>query len=309
MGKTAFLFAGQGSQYPGMGKELYENIGEVYDIFNAAEDIRPGTLDQMFNGSAEDLKKTSNTQPCLFLCDLAAAIALRDKGVAYDAVAGFSLVEVIAMAAAGTMTAVNAFKLVCTRGRLMQTASEAVQGKMIAVIKADKAELEEMCKAEGVYPVNYNCPGQIVVSGTHENMSGLQQKLSEKKIRFIELPVGGAFHTPYMKSASDGLRSELMSWPAEDIKQPDIPVYANKTACPYPGDTAEIINTLSAQISNSVRWEETLINMADAGIDTFIECGPGNTLSGFVKRTVKDAKILNVCDMGSLQKATEELKN
>ena len=189
----------------------------------------------------------------------------------------------------------------------MQKAADESEGNMIAVLKMDKKELSELCEEFGVYPVNYNCPGQIVVSGEKEKIEELKNRLKEMNVRFIELAVGGPFHTPYMKEASKGLKKELRSEKIYNINKTYIPLYANKTAKPYAAEKTEIIDTFSEQISNSVQWEETLLNMAKDGIDTFIECGPGKTLAGFVKRTVPGARILNVCDIETLNKTVEEV--
>jgi [acyl-carrier-protein] S-malonyltransferase len=175
-------------------------------------------------------------------------------------------------------------------------------------MRMDKSELESLCDEFGVYPVNYNCPGQIVVSGEEDRIEKLKGALSEKSVRFVPLAVGGPFHTPYMKEASLGLQEEIENEELYSINGPETPVYANMTAKPYPVDKEGIIDTISNQISNSVKWEETLNNMAAEGIDTFIECGPGKTLSGFVKRTVPGANIYNVSDIDSLNKVVEELK-
>ena len=309
MGKTAFLFAGQGSQYPGMAKDLYDAVPEVKELFDEAEGIRPGTLKQMFEGSKEELKKTSNTQPCLFLADLAGAIALKSRGVSTDAVAGCSLGEVVALYFSGVLSFREAFSFVCLRGEVMQRAAEENEGSMIAVLKMDRSELEALGKETETFPVNYNCPGQIVVSGKAENIEKLKEILTEKKVRFIPLEVGGPFHSPYMADATKALEKELSKEGAYSLTPASIALFSNKTAQQYPQERNGIIEAISQQVSNSVKWEDTLRNMESMEVDTFVECGPGKALSGFVKRTVPGAKILNVSDLESLQSASKELEN
>lgn len=307
MGKIAFLLAGQGSQYPGMAKEFFENIKEVHDFFGIAEAIRPGTLAQLISGTEDELKITENTQPCVFLADIASVMALKSEGIKPDATAGFSLGEVVALAVSGAMSKEDAFKLVCTRGKAMHKAALEHEGQMVAVLRMDKEELEKVCEEAGVYPVNYNCPGQIVVSGKINEMTRLKEILSEKKVRFVELATSGPFHTPYMGSASEEVRSVLKDKKLYNINSTKIPLYANMTGTPYPSEEGDMAETLALQASNSVRWEDTIRNMVKDGIDTFIECGPGKTLSGFVKRIAPEAKIFNVSDMESLMKVKAAL--
>ncbi|WP_026518666.1 ACP S-malonyltransferase [Butyrivibrio sp. MC2021] len=307
MGKIAFLLAGQGSQYPGMAKEFFENIKEVHDFFGVAEAIRPGTLSQIICGTEEELKKTENTQPCVFLADIASVMALESEGIKADATAGFSLGEVVGLAVSKVMSKEDAFKLVCSRGKAMQKAAEETEGSMVAVLRMDRGELEQVCEETGVFPVNYNCPGQIVVSGKKEKIENLKNKLSEKKIRFVEIAVGGPFHTPYMSKATEHIKSVLQDQKTFNLNKSEIPLYANMNGRPYPENKADMAETLALQVSNSVRWEETIRNMIADGIDTFIECGPGKTLSGFVKRIAPEARIFNVSDMESLMKVKEAL--
>ncbi len=309
MGKTAFLFAGQGSQYPGMAKDLYDAVPEVKELFDEAESIRPGTLKQMFEGTREELKKTNNTQPCLFLADLAGAVALKSQGISTDAVAGFSLGEVAALYFSGVLSFSEAFRFVCLRGEVMQRAAMENEGSMIAVLKMGRNELEELGKETETFPVNYNCPGQIVVSGKVENIEKLKALLTEKKVRFIPLEVGGPFHSPYMADATKALKEELSKEGSYNIEKPSIALFSNKTAKLYPEEKLEIIETISDQVSNSVRWEDILRNMKEMEVDTFVECGPGKALSGFAKRTVPVSRILNVSDLESLNGAIKELKN
>lgn len=289
--------AGQGSQYPGMAKDLYESIPAVREIFDEAEGIRPGTLAQMFEGTEEELKRTDNTQPCLFLADVAAAVALREQGIKPNAVAGFSLGEIAGLAVSGAMTVADAFRLVVNRGARMQQAAEQEEGSMIAVLRMDQAELCALCEQFGVYPVNFNCPGQIVVSGRSTKIEELRGELDSRGVRYVALAVGGPFHTPYMKNAAEGLLADLKSLP---IGETDIPLYANRTALPYPDNADSMRALISEQICGSVRWEETLRRMYEDGIDTFVECGPGKTLSGFVRRTLSGVAICGVSDIATL---------
>lgn len=289
MGKIAFVFSGQGAQYPGMGKELCEASKSVAELYDNCEKIRVGTKNQSFAGTAEELKLTENTQPCMYLADLAAAVALKEQGVTPDVVAGFSLGEVAALSFAGAYSYEDGFKIVCKRGQLMAKASEGIDSKMVAVLKLDNETVEKTASEfEKVYPVNYNCPGQIVVSGLSEQIEKFKEEITKLPCRCMDLAVSAAFHSPFMISASEGLAEELKGY---EIKKPEIPVYANYTAQPYEDNVSKI---LPKQVSGPVLWHKTVESMITDGVDTFIEVGVGKTLCGLIKKISKDVAVYNV---------------
>ena len=290
MGKIAFLFSGQGAQYSGMGKDLYDNIEAVKKLYDSAEAKRPGTCMQCFDSDEETLKLTENTQPCMFLTDLACARALEEYGIHADETAGFSLGEIVALTYA--------------RAEYMGECNRKYPGSMAAVLRAEPEVLSELCSEYGVYAVNYNCPGQTTVSGNVDKMDNFMARLKEDGIRYVKLPVSGSFHTPYMADASEGLKTAVE---AIDIKASDIPVYSNYTAEYYPDNVSDIRRLICMQVSHSVRWEDTIRNMYRRGCDTFIECGPGQTLSGLVKKTLKDVNIYNVNSVESLKDTCSKL--
>ncbi|MDO4483839.1 MAG: ACP S-malonyltransferase [Clostridia bacterium] len=290
MGKVTFVFSGQGDQHPGMGKALYEQYPAARAVFDMCESIRPGTIRQCFEGTEEELKETANTQPCLFAMELAAARVLMDKGITPDAVAGFSLGEVVAAAVSGMMTDAEAFRLVCRRGELMQQAADQHDTAMAAVVKLTAEQVEALCANYAqVYPVNYNCPGNITVSGLREELTAFSADVKAAGGRALPLKVKGAFHSPFMASASEAFYQALQQ---AELKTPAIALYANKTAMPYEGDAAVL---LSQQICSPVRWEQTIRNLMAAGVDTFVEIGPGKTLTNMIKKITAEAKAVT-CD-------------
>lgn len=305
MRRIAFLFAGQGAQAVGMGKDLAEALPVAQDVFSVGETVRSGVTELCFQGDAEELKKTENTQPCLFLCDLAIARALTAAGVTPEAVAGFSLGEIPALTYAGVMTDADGFRFVSLRGETMASASEKHPGGMAAALKLTPDVVEETCaQFSEVWPVNYNCPEQVSCAGNATQIDDFCNAIKAAGGRAVKLPVSGAFHTPYMSEVAPVLRTALEE---TDLRAPHLPVYANRTAAPYPADRAGMTELLSEQVCNPVRWEETLRAMAASGIDTFVEVGAGATLTGFVKRTLPDATALTVNDLPSYEATLKEL--
>lgn len=291
MGGVAFLFAGQGAQHPAMGVDLIEASPAAAEVFAIADEVRPGTSEQCRSASKEELSQTENTQPCVFVHDLAAAAALRERGVVPAACAGFSLGEVAALAFAGAFDTRAGFELVCERAALMATAAERHPGGMRAVIKLDAAQVENLAKqaGENCWPVNYNSPQQTVVAGAPEALQALDVLVKEAGGRAMKVAVSGAFHSPYMAEATEGLATYIQAGHA--LSPLLIPVMANMTAAPYPADPRAASDVLANQVSHAVRWVDTLHALQDQGIDTFIEVGPGKTLSGLVKRTLSDVRV------------------
>lgn len=297
MGGVSFLFSGQGDQFPGMGQNLYETYPAAREAFDLCESLRPGTLEQCFRGTAEELKETRNTQPCLFAMELAAAAVLEEKGIVPEAAAGFSLGEVTAAAFTGIVDRETGFRLVCKRGALMQAAAEQFDTSMAAVVKLTPETVQALCsRYSQVYPVNFNCPGQITVSGLAEQMTAFAADVKAAGGRAIPLKVGGAFHSPFMAQAAQAFADELAN---AAMSKGRMPLYSNVTARPYEEDPRTL---LAKQIASPVLWERIIRNMADAGMDTFIEIGPGKTLTNMVKKILPQAKTYCVAEMETLLK-------
>lgn len=305
MSKIAFLFAGQGAQYVGMGRDLYESVPAAKEVFDLGESRRPGTLATCFEGPGEALTQTENTQPALFLVDLACARALSAAGVMPDAVAGFSLGEIPALAFTGVLSDADAFDTVVLRGNTMQTCGERHPGGMAAVMKLPPEEVERIAATFNcIYPVNYNCPGQIACAGAAGEIDAFCDAVKAAGGRAVKLAVSGAFHTPFMADATDALRRHLSGLA---LSAPKIPLYSDYTADLYPGDSEKITETIAEQASRSVRWETIIRRMADTGIDTFIEVGAGATLSKLVSRTLTDVQILHVENAETLRETLAAL--
>jgi [acyl-carrier-protein] S-malonyltransferase len=301
MSRTALLFAGQGAQVVGMGKDLAEHSPGAkawFDRANAALGYDLASI--CFNGPEAELTKTEHAQPGIFLVSWVAFELLKERtpGLVFEATAGLSLGEFTALTAAGAMSFEDGLKVVRQRGRFMQEACAATQGGMAAVIGLNETATREVCTETGVVVANLNCPGQIVISGASEKMAPACALAKAKgAMRAVPLTVAGAYHSPLMASAQPKLEAEL----ARVILNPlAVPVIANVTAQPH-GDAGAIRGRLVEQVTSSVRWEESMRYLVGQGFTRFIELGPGRALSGFMKRISKTAQVLNVEDLASLE--------
>ena len=285
----AFVFPGQGAQFVGMGKDLYDNNALAKDLFEKANDILGYRItDIMFNGTDEELKQTKVTQPAVFLHSVISALCMGDA-FAPDMVAGHSLGEFSALVAAGALDFEDGLKLVYARAMAMQKACEAAPSTMAAIVGLDDTTIEKVCaetSEEGniVVPANYNCPGQLVISGNVDAVKVACEKLKAAGAkRALVLPVGGAFHSPLMQPAKEELQAAIE---ATSFNTPKCPVYQNVDAQAHT-DAGEIKANLIAQLTASVRWTQEVQNMIAAGATDFTECGPGKALQGMIGKIAK----------------------
>ncbi|MBR6815295.1 MAG: ACP S-malonyltransferase [Alistipes sp.] len=279
--KKAYVFPGQGSQFTGMGKDLYENSERAKALFDKANEILGFSItDIMFEGSAEELKQTKVTQPAVFLHSVILAEVL---GVEPQAVAGHSLGEFSALVVAGALSFEDGLRLVAKRAMAMQKCCEAQPGAMAAILALEDEVVEQICdQTEGVVvAANYNCPGQLVISGASESVDAACEKLKAAGARrALRLPVGGAFHSPLMEAA----REELEQAIAEvEFHTPKCPIYQNVDAKPQ-SDPEQIKQNLIAQLTAPVRWTQIMREMVADGVDSFVELGPGAVLQGMFKK-------------------------
>jgi [acyl-carrier-protein] S-malonyltransferase len=301
MSKTALLFAGQGAQVVGMGKDLAAEFPAAKQWFDRANTALGYDLSAIcFNGPETELTKTENAQPGIFLVSWVAFQLLKERvpSLKFEATAGLSLGEFTALTAAGAMAFEDGLRVVRERGRFMQEACDATHGSMAAVIGLDEVPTREVCAEAIVTLANLNCPGQLVISGETPRISkAIELAKAKGAKRAIPLPVAGAYHSPLMASAQPKLKAELAKI---KLSAPAVPVISNVTAQPH-GAPAEINARLVEQVTSSVLWESSMRYLLAQGFTRFVELGPGAALSGFMKRIDKNAQIMNVADVATLQ--------
>lgn len=306
MGKIGFVFSGQGAQYTGMGKGLYDSSKAAKAVFDLADSMRPNTSNQCFTAKKDELSQTINTQPCLYCVDLAAAEALKENHIVPAAVAGFSLGEIAALTFAKVLTHKQGFTLVCKRAAFMSEATAKTGGSMAAILKLTNEKVNELAEKYGhVFPVNYNCPGQVAVAGEKNELAEFCKDVQTAGGKAVPLAVSGAFHSPFMDKAAEKMAALLEN---VALNAPAIPLYSNYTSLPYDDNQQNIKENIAQQVNHPVLWQTIVEKMAADGIDTFIEVGAGKTLSGLIKKTLPDVKIHHVEDAESLNATIQALK-
>ncbi len=307
MSKIAFIFPGQGAQACGMGKDFYEQTETGKRIFDKATELMGFSMPELCFEENDRLDITEYTQAAMVTASIAMMRVLEENGIRPDVAAGLSLGEYCALAAAGVMSDEDAIRTVRQRGIFMQEAVPVGQGAMAAILALDAAAIEEVTGAmEGVWIANYNCPGQIVISGEKAAVEEACEKLKAAGAkRTVMLNVSGPFHSGMLAAAGEKLGQVLSQ---VEIHEPQIPYVANVTA-QYVKNAGEVKELLTRQVSSSVRWQQSVEAMIADGVDTFIEIGPGKTLAGFMRKISRDVKTFNVETLEDMGKVVEALKS
>lgn len=304
MGKTAVIFPGQGAQYVGMAKDFYDSFEDSKKVFDEADDVLDIELKKICFEENDDINKTEYTQPAMVAAEVAIYEHLKNAGLKADVYAGLSLGEYSALVAAGAMTLADGIKTVRRRGILMQNEVPLGMGGMAAVIAMDADKIAEICENTPgkVQIANYNCPGQIVISGEAEAVKAASAALAEAGAkRVIPLNVSGPFHSQMLVPAGEKLYDFLQG---VDVAEGFAPYYCNADAEEIT-DAAKVKELLKRQVYSSVRWQQTIENMIADGVDTFIEVGPGKTLTGFMKKINREVKSINIATVDDLAKLEE----
>lgn len=306
MSKIAFIYPGQGAQKAGMGKDFYENSESARAVFDRASEILDLDMKELCFEENDRLDLTEYTQAALVTTCLAMTKVVSEHGIRPDVTAGLSLGEYCAIAIAGGMSGEDAIRTVRKRGILMQNTVPAGEGAMAAVLGLEASAIEEViADIEGVTIANYNCPGQIVITGVTAGVEDASEKLKAAGAkRVVMLNVSGPFHSPLLKSAGEELLKELEN---VEIHKLEIPYVTNVTA-EYVQNEEEIKGLLGQQVSSSVRWEQSIRKMIEEGVDTFVEIGPGKTLAGFMRKISRDVAMYNIGTWEDVEKVAEALK-
>lgn len=305
MSQIAFIFPGQGAQEPGMGKDFYENSASAREVFDQAESLLGLDMKKLCFEENDELNITEYTQIALLTACMAMERVVREQGVAPQVTAGLSLGEYCAIVSAGGMELSDAMRLVRKRGILMQEAVPAGQGSMAAVLGMDGPSIEKVLEGrEGVWIANYNCPGQIVITGYKAPVEETSKALQEAGAkRVLPLNVSGPFHSPLMQPAGEGLKEIFAGMKMSPLKVP----YVTNVTAEYVDNIAQTEELLIRQVSSSVRWQQSVEKMIAAGVDTFVEIGPGRTLNGFLRKIDRQVKGYNIRTWEEMQKVCEEL--
>ena len=305
MSQIAFIFPGQGAQEPGMGKDFYDNSASAREVFDQAESLLGLDMKKLCFEENDELNITEYTQIALLTACMAMERVVRAQGVAPQVTAGLSLGEYCAIVSAGGMELSDAMRLVRKRGILMQEAVPAGQGSMAAVLGMDGPSIEKVLEGrEGVWIANYNCPGQIVITGYKTPVEEASKALQEAGAkRVLPLNVSGPFHSPLMQPAGEGLKEIFAGMKMSPLKVP----YVTNVTAEYVDDIAQTEELLIRQVSSSVRWQQSVEKMIAAGVDTFVEIGPGRTLNGFLRKIDRQVKGYNIRTWEEMQKVCEEL--